>query len=282
MSDTPLRTGVPRPAATVILARAAAPPNAGMELYMTRRSARSAFAPDAYVFPGGVLDDAQDCSVAIGGRTLGLDDALTRTEFGRMSVPAELPCDVAPAEAAIAAGLRVAALRELFEEAGILIALTDAGAPVAAADVFSPEVQAQRESIADGTSSFADFLRQRGWLADARGLAFFSHWITPPSEPRRYDTHFFFAVAPAEQAGRADAFETHDGVWIAPATALERFASGRFHLVYPTIKHLQRLAAFESPEAAHAFARRKPILTILPWSTTTGGFAMPASLENAW
>lgn len=281
MSDNPSTGSVPRPAATVILARPAAPPRAGLELYMTRRSARSTFAPDAYVFPGGVLDPQQDCSAAMRAQTLGLDDARIRAAFARASIPHELPSEVLPADAATAAGLYVAALRELFEEAGILIARTAGGTPVAA-EVFSTAVQDERERIRSGQSTFAGFLQRLDWRADAGELTLFSHWITPPSEPRRYDTHFFFAVAPPEQAGHADAYETHDGLWIAPGAALERFAHGSFHLVYPTIKHLERLAPFVSADAARTFARSKPILTILPWTSTSGGFSMPESLENAW
>ena len=282
MSDTPAARTEPRPAATVILARAAAPPHGGLELYMTRRSSRSAFAPDAYVFPGGVLDAAQDCTAAMHARTLGLDDDLVRAAFRRPSTPPELPNDLPAPGTSTALGLYAAALRELFEEAGILIARTAAGIPVDAGEVFSREVQEERERIRAGRSTFADFLLRRDWLADAGGLTLFSHWITPASEPRRYDTHFFFAVAPPDQAGRADAFETHDGLWIAPADALERFARGRFHLVYPTIKHLERLAPFASPAEAHAFAQSKPILTILPWASEPGGFSMPPDLEHAW
>lgn len=185
----------PRLAATVILARAVA---GGFELYMTRRSSRSGFAPDAYVFPGGTVD----------------------------------PQDGAPPEA-----LRNAAVRELFEEAGVRL--------------------------------------------DPSALIPFSHWITPPSEPRRYDTHFFFAEAPADQVAQADAYETHDGTWISPAQALQRHGDGRLHLVYPTIKHLQRLLAFTSVDGVAAFARTKTIHTICP--TDAGdSFEIPSELEDAW
>ena len=165
---------------------------------MARRSSRSGFAPDAYVFPGGTLE---------------------------------------PEDGSGPEGLRNAAVRELFEEAGVRLA--------------------------------------------AGELVAFSHWITPPSEPRRYDTHFFFVQAPADQVARADAFETHDGIWISPADALARFRERRFHLVYPTIKHLERLVAFDSIDAVVAFARDKTIRTICP--TPAGdGFEIPAELENAW
>jgi len=119
-------------------------------------------------------------------------------------------------------------------------------------------------------------------LADASELLLFSHWITPPSEPRRYDTHFFIAAAPPGQVAQADAFETHDGVWISPQRALERFREGTLYLVYPTIKHLERLLPFASIDDALAFARDKPILTIMPSASPANGFTMPAALEHAW
>jgi 8-oxo-dGTP pyrophosphatase MutT (NUDIX family) len=185
----------PRLAATVILAR---PSAGGFELYMARRSPRSGFAPDAYVFPGGTLD---------------LEDG-------------EMP-----------GALRNAAVRELFEEAGVRL--------------------------------------------DPEALVPFSHWITPPSEPRRYDTYFFFACAPADQVAQADAVETHDGIWIAPGDALQRYRSGVLHLVYPTIKHLERLLAFASLDDVVEFARAKTIHTICP-SDSGDSFAIPPELENAW
>lgn len=185
----------PRLAATVILARPAA---GGFELYMARRSSRSGFAPDAYVFPGGTVD---------------------------------------PQDGEVPDALRNAAVRELFEEAGVRL--------------------------------------------NPATLTPFSHWITPPSEPRRYDTHFFFAQAPADQVARADAFETHDGMWISPADALQRYRENTLHLVYPTIKHLERLLAFASLDDLAAFARTKTIHTICP-ADAGDSFAIPAELEDAW
>jgi hypothetical protein len=124
-------------------------------------------------------------------------------------------------------------------------------------------------------------LRGHDWYADARALTLFSHWITPPSEPRRYNTHFFFAVAPPNQAARADAHETHDGMWIEPSRALELYRAGTLRLVYPTIKHLERLSSFASVEDALRYARTKPVLTIMP-SANADDFRIPASLENEW
>jgi 8-oxo-dGTP pyrophosphatase MutT (NUDIX family) len=266
-----------RLAATVILAREG---ESGLEIYMTRRSARSAFAPDAFVFPGGTVDE-QDRSPEAHARTLGLESTRLQHAF-RAVVPPALPSNEPPISSHDAAALCVAALRELFEEAGVLIARTAGERPVGARDVRDDAVLADRVRVRDGQLSFAEFLERRDWFADARELAYFSHWITPPAETRRYNTHFFFARGPHEQTGVADAHETHDGVWIAPADALARHARREFHLVYPTIKHLERLAAFDRVDAALAFAHGKPVFTIVPTTSPDDGFQMPAELERAW
>jgi 8-oxo-dGTP pyrophosphatase MutT (NUDIX family) len=262
-----------RLAATVILAR---PP---FEIYLTRRSASAAFAPDAFVFPGGTTE-AQDASQAARARTLGLELERLNREF-RAEVPQQLASDEPAIGNDAAATLMVAAIRELFEEAGVLLARTAAALPVDARGDDWSGVAEQRDAVRGGTLPFANFLSSHDWYADAAALTLFSHWITPPSEPRRYNTHFFFAVAPPDQAALADASETHDGIWIAPSEALERRRAGTLHLVYPTIKHLERLARFESVESALEYARRKPVLTIVP-ADTADDFAIPAALENAW
>ncbi len=247
-------------AASVIVAR---PARTGFELYMTRRSAGSEFAPDAFVFPGGAVE-AQDATDAVQARTLGIDGE-------RLIDP----------RVTVGAALGIAALRELFEEAGVLIVRSTDGSPVAHERLLAEDVATERKQLCDGTLAFEDFLRRHDWYADARALTVFSHWITPPSEPRRYDTYFFLAIAPPDQTAQADAFETHEGVWIAPAEALRRSRSGTFHLVFPTIKHLERLAAFDSLESALEFARTKPIVTIMP-AASRGTFDLPAELESAW
>ena len=262
-----------RLAATVILAR---PP---FEVYLARRSARSPFAPDAFVFPGGTIE-VQDTQEATRARTVGLEPDRLDREF-RAAIPADLACDERAVEREEAGALFIAALRELFEEAGVLLARDADGLSIGAASADWERVAAERIAVRNATLSFADFLTRHDWYADARALTLFSHWITPPSEPRRYNTHFFFAVAPADQVALADAFETHDGLWIAPAEALARRRAGSMHLVYPTIKHLTRLESFDSVPAALEFARSKPVLTIMPRDTNED-FEIPAGLENAW
>lgn len=262
-----------RLAATVILVRSP------LEVYLTRRSASSAFAPDAFVFPGGTIE-AQDAAPQAQGRTIGLDRERLEREFRATISPASTSSEPAIDEDA-AASLLVAGLRELFEEAGVLLVCDPSEQPVAAASLDWERVSAERVAVRSGELSFADFLRVHDWFADARALTLFSHWITPPSEPRRYNTHFFFAIAPPNQAARADAHETHDGMWIAPARALELHRAGALHLVYPTIKHLERLRSFRSADEALHYAATKPILTVMP-SAAADDFAIPAILEDAW
>ena len=139
-----------------------------------------------------------------------------------------------------------------------------------------------RHAVHRGERTFTDVLRAFNIYADARKLKLFSHWITPPSEPRRYDTHFFLARAPRAQIALADARETHDGRWMTPQQALAEYRAGTLHLVYPTIKHLERLAAFDDIEALFAFARTKPIVIVTPDISAEHGFALPSELEHRW
>lgn len=262
-----------RLAATVILARSP------LEVYLTRRSARSAFAPDAFVFPGGTIE-AQDASPAAAERTIGLGAERLKEEF-RATISPALSSSEPAVDENDARTLLVAAIRELFEEAGVLLARTAPDEPVAAQQIASERIARERVAVRKGALRFADFLRAHDWYADARTLTLFSHWITPPSEPRRYNTHFFFAAAPPNQAALADADETHDGLWIAPSRALELHRRSEMHLVYPTIKHLERLRAFASVDEVANYARTKSVVTVMP-AAGEDDFAIPATLENAW
>lgn len=269
-----------RLAATIMLVRPSSHDGA-LEVFMLRRSAHSAFAPDAFVFPGGTLEPADMSSEAL-QRSLGLEADRVVAEF-RAQVPRDLPTTERAPTRQEAAGLFVAALRELFEEAGILLAAASDGQAIDSASwqSLAPRLREARGRLRLGDLTFAQLLESLGVRADARPLFLFSHWITPPSEPRRYDTHFFLARAPRDQAAFADAMETHDERWITPRNALEQNSAGTLHVVYPTRKHLERLTAFENIDDLFTYARTKPIATIMP-ATSGDGFAMPAELENAW
>ncbi len=248
-----------RLAATVMLAR---PAGARFELFMVRRSESSHFVPDAYVFPGGTLSEIDLSERALARTRFAPDQRQLRARI------AALTSDVPLATDRELSALAFAALRELYEEAGVFFACDASGNAV--------------EDAAD--TSRADFLaslERRDLYADARQLALFSQWLTPPQFPKRYNTHFFLAPAPGGATAAADAHETHDGIWIAPADALARNETGDLHLVYPTIKHLQRLAQFPTLGDLLAFARTKRVLALSP-ETLNDGFALPPALENAW
>ena len=260
-----------RLAATVILARSP------LEVYLTRRSARSAFAPDAFVFPGGTVE-AQDATPESQARTSASSPTGLGKSFGHRSHPL-WPAASRPSGKTLRASLLLAALRELFEEAGVLLACDRSHRPIAA---DCEQLAAERVAVRKGELTFADFLTGHDWYADARALTLFSHWITPPSEPRRYNTHFFFAAAPPNQAARADAHETHDGIWIAPSRG-PRTVPGRSVASRLSDDQTSRTALlhFASVDDALRYARTKSVLTIMP-SAGADDFAIPAALENAW
>lgn len=255
---------------------------AGFEVFMLRRSEASHFVPDVYVFPGGTLDDA-DCSERALARARGLDDVSLQRQF-RAQIAPSFPAPFTTPPKREAAGLLIAAVRELYEEAGVLLACDEHGSPLSDSDL-APHRQTlhdARPRVQSGDLPFADVLEEIDAYANASALLLFSQWITPPPFPRRYNAHFFLARASADQAAVADAFETHDGVWIEPGTALEQCAAGTFRMVYPTIKHVERLAKFERIDDLFAFARTKPIYSIMPDTPGEREFSMPPELEYAW
>ena len=216
---------VPRPAATLILLRE------GMEVLMLQRTQNAAFLGGAYVFPGGSLDP-QDADMR---RVVGLTEAQANE---RLQLPAG------------AIAYYVAAIRECFEEAGILIAQDKHGRRVGAA---------RAESLLKYRSQpFHEMLEAEDLYLPAGELAYFGHWITAPGRPRRFNARFFVALAPEGQRGSNDANETVHDVWIAPREALERGARGEIQLVDATQTALKDLSRFIDPRAAYEHARNLP------------------------
>lgn len=226
---------VPRPAATVMLLRPATP---GVGVYLIRRSSRSRFMPDAYVFPGGAVDAADGDPPA---------------------------------------AFAVAALRELFEEAGILLARTAAGTACA---LEGAQLEALRAQALEGTP-IAALLERHGLQLDTAALTYYSNWITPQSEPIRFDAHFFIARAPQGQTALADANEVHDGIWIAAAEALARADRNELVVRFPTRKHLERLARFDDVDDFLAHARSRTIVPVMPFEDGTDAFGLPGGAD-AW
>lgn len=207
-----------RDAATVLVLRDA-PAGAAPEVLLLRRHARSGFAARAWVFPGGVVDPADttlDPSCWRGADPVALAPLLGRT----------------PEEAL---GMCVAAVRETFEEAGLLFAARPDGASI---DLGDDDVVAVRRA----PTGFHDWLRGGGAVLDLGALTPYSRWRTPTEEPRRYDTIFFTAVAPEGQVADHDRVETTQSRWVTAADALAAYDRDELPLIFPTHATLAELA----------------------------------------
>ncbi len=227
----------PRQAATVMLLRNCKGP--GVEVFMLRRNLTLDFVGGAYVFPGGAVDP-RDEAIALDGSLFGGSD-------NSCSAILELP--------AKGGSFWVAAIRECFEEAGILLA-SRSGKPLSFDDLAERVLfDGYRRALNAKESSFEAILRAEGLRLETEGVVYFSHWITPEGAPRRYDTRFFVAAAPDHQVGLHDNGETVANVWITPAEALERHRAGEFDLILPTIKHLEALSRYADVASALADAR---------------------------
>jgi 8-oxo-dGTP pyrophosphatase MutT (NUDIX family) len=235
----------PRPSASVILVRDGP---AGLESFMVRRHARSLVAPSAFVFPGGTVRD-DDLALLVQDPTA-LADA--------MSIRSDTPA--APSEAA---SLYVCALRELFEEAGILL-VRDASGDLLRVEESENTLQERLEStrltLQAHELNIGQVLAEHAWQPALDLLVPFSHWITPRSVAARFDTHFFVAELPPGQSALHDTIETSEGLWLSPTRAL----APEYHTVYATAQHLHRLEPFTSVAALMEFARTKPIHVVTP------------------
>ena len=230
----------PRDAATVMLLRSRP---AGLEVYMLRRMATMAFAPGAYVFPGGSVD-ARDADEQVAWT--GPDAA----EWGRIF-------DAPPS---LARALVCAAVRETFEESGVLLAGESADSVVA--DTTSDEWEADRQALLDRSVSLAELLGRRGLVLRADLLRPWSRWITPVVEPRRYDTRFFAAALPAGQRTRDVGGEASEVAWVRPAEAHQAGKRGEIRLFPPTAVTLSELADCVSVDTALAGPRH--VAPIIP------------------
>ncbi len=241
-----------RPAATVMLVRDAANPESGgsaLEVLMVRRNLQSDFVGGAYVFPGGAVDPLDGGPEA---------EALSQ---GRADVEASILLGIE------SGGLAywVAALRETFEEAGLLLATRPAGPPLLAGDEEEEaRFVAERALVNKGRRRFLDLCRDEKLQLLVGDVHYFAHWITPRGAPRRYDTRFFVAAAPLGQQAAHDAGETIADTWISPRRALEGHRKGVFELIFPTIRNLQAISRFatsaELLEAAEKASRSVPTI----------------------
>lgn len=227
-------TGRPRHAATVILVRPA--PEGEFEVFMTRRPAGMDFLGGMYVFPGGGVA-REDWSEAGLSRCHGL----SRREAQKILGPRLSP--------ELCLGHWVAAVRELFEEVGILACVTEEGAPVAMKEKERTErIAEKRKALIEGGLHFHSLLESEGLFCDAGRLGYFSHWLTSEIFPIRFDTRFYIAALPADQTPLSTSQEVSQSLWISPERALKLLERGGLPMIFPTFASLRTLADFDSLE----------------------------------
>lgn len=226
---------VPAAAATVVLVRDGPQ---GLETLMVVRHHEIDFARGAAVFPGGKVSTS-DSDPRIAGRVgagLGLDEQQL--------------------------ALRVAAVRETFEESGLLLARRG-GAMVSGTQRATLQHRWQ-ERVATGGNAFVDMLCEEDLELALEQLVPYAHWVTPEVSPKRFDTHFFIAAAPPGQVAQHDGWEAVDSFWIRPADALDECSQRRRTIIFPTLSNLALLAQTADVAGALQAARSRPVRRIQP------------------
>lgn len=221
-----------KPAATILILR----DDPTFEVLMVKRHHQIDFASGALVFPGG-KSHAGDADPAWAEHALGF-------------------CDFD----AVQQSLRIAAIREVFEEAGVLLAQGSDGSPIRG-EAAPMEVRA---AVDAGTMAFLDVVKALGAKIDLHALTVFARWITPPLTPKRFDTWFYAARAPEDQLAACDGRETVDAEWIAPKEALRLAEAGERKVIFPTRMNLQLLAEADSAADCVARAQARTLVTVQP------------------
>ena len=224
------------PSATIMMLREE---EAGLEVFMVVRHHQIDFASGALVFPGGKADP-QDFDADLIPHLDGADeDANMRA-------------------------IQVSAIREAFEECGILLARAEGEKGlVDAARLLS--LEDYRTTLHRGDVSLKEFVEKEQLRLACDQLVHFAHWVTPTMLPKRFDTHFFLAVAPEDHLAVHDGHESVDSVWITPAEVLEGASSGKYTVIFPTLRNVEKLGDSDTVEAAISAARGSEIVKVLPW-----------------
>ena len=220
-----------RKAANVILLRPAK--GHGFEIFLTRRPDRMPFLGGMYCFPGGALQK-EDCSPAMLQLCHGLSPLAARKIVGAYLSPRE------------ALGLWVAGIRELFEELGVLFAVSPSGEPWATIKNQKNNLADKHAALLKGTLNFRSLLESETLLCDVSRLAYFSHWQTPRGVSIRFNTRFFLATLPNDQRVQRTSPEVAHSVWLTADRALELFAEDKLRMIFPTFASLRTLADFDS------------------------------------
>lgn len=238
MADGQTKTGGNAliPAATILLLRDG---TEGLEVFMVVRHHQIDFASGALVFPGGKVDKL-DMAPGVRERADGME-GLDDWEFS----------------------MRVAAIREAFEESGVLLARSEQTGSLIDAGRLKT-LEHYRDPLNKGELGIADFLAREGLRLCGDALTPFAHWITPNMMPKRFDTRFYLANAPEDHLAVHDGSESVDSVWIRPELALQEADAGTRTIIFPTRMNVEKVG--RSPNVAHAIetARKTPVVTVEP------------------
>jgi len=235
----------PRPASTILLLRDAEA-RKEIEVFMMVRHYEIDFNSGALVFPGGSVDKGDHEIIADRSLYSGGDGM----DAGELS-------------------FRIAAIRETFEESGILLARPRGSRQLVDARHAGEIEAAHRAALCEGTTSFLKVLTDNALLLALDELVPYAHWITPEGVPKRFDTWFFLAAAPPDQLGAHDGKESTDSIWVSPREALEGGQTGRFKLPFPTTRNLIKLGKQDSVKSAIDDSRGKKIVEVTPILTKT-------------
>ena len=227
----------PVPAATILLLR---PSETKLEVFMVVRNHQIDFASGALVFPGGKADK-QD-----------FDDDL-------------VPLVQSPNPESNMRGVEISAIREAFEECGILLAYDKITSQIIDSSKLE-SIQGYREALNSGEISLKDFLIKENLKLACDQLTRFAHWITPEMMPKRFDTHFYLALAPQDHVATHDGYESVDSVWISPAKAVEEARAGKRTIIFPTRLNLEKLTEWNTPNQAIEATKTSEIISVLPWT----------------
>jgi 8-oxo-dGTP pyrophosphatase MutT (NUDIX family) len=250
MNDTVKKAPpTPRPATTVLLLRPSRRGDAGspLEVFMVVRHQQIDAFSGALVFPGGKLEEADGDSRlrARATGTAGLGDEELK--------------------------FRVAGIREAFEECGILLAHKRGEAALIGATELGPIEKRWRDKLAKDEATIVDLVEAEDLLLATEHMIPYAHWITPTFAPRRFDTWFFLAEAPADQVALHDGSESVDSVWIGAQQAIDEAAAGKRTLVHATFKNLELLSDGATVAGALEQAKQRKVVTVQPWVEARDG-----------
>ncbi|PPQ29647.1 NUDIX hydrolase [Rhodopila globiformis] len=234
-----------RPAATILLLRDGSD---GIEVFMVVRHHAIDFAAGALVFPGGRVEEA---------------------DFALAAQPVDHPVPGRPDTDGMA--FRIAAIRETFEECGVLLARPRGSSGLVDAAALQRLDAQYRAALNAGSIGFDTVLEAEDLMPAPDLLVHFAHWITPVNQPKRYDTHFFLAEAPPEHLAVHDGTEAVESIWITPRQALADTEAGRFKLVFATAKNLEKLGRSGTVQEAMDAARAARVVTVQPKGTKLEG-----------